>query len=274
MGMDRIIRVFPRRTSDTPNDAYAFVGDPQMWRPDKVDEVHISCSFTWDKEKAMRLAQAWAQYYPTVKVGGPAFGIQEDGFVPGRYIRKGITFTSRGCNNNCPWCLVPEKEGKLREIEDFQAGWNIQDNNLLQCSREHILRVFVMLNEQPRGVYFAGGLETGLVDDWLVDQLMGLRITKIFLAADTKPALEPLREAVKKLEPLALSRDKLGCYVMIGRNESISQAMERLEAVWRIGCMPFAQLFQPPEKWIEYSPAWKKLARLWERPAATKAIHR
>ncbi len=58
----KIIRVFPRRTSLTPTDAYAFVGDPPMWRPE-ADEVHISCSFTWDRVEVERLASAWAQYY-------------------------------------------------------------------------------------------------------------------------------------------------------------------------------------------------------------------
>jgi hypothetical protein len=43
-----VIRVFPRRTSLTPTDEYAFVGEPPMLRPE-ADEVHVSCTFTWDK---------------------------------------------------------------------------------------------------------------------------------------------------------------------------------------------------------------------------------
>ena len=67
--MSTIIRVFPRRTSYTPTDKYAFIGDPPMFRPD-ADEVHISCTFTWDKANAERLRDAWGQYYPVVTLGG------------------------------------------------------------------------------------------------------------------------------------------------------------------------------------------------------------
>ena len=66
-----IIRVFPRKTSMTPDDDYAFVGDPPLWRP-KADEVHVSVCFTWDIEEGHRLQEAWSQHYPAVKLGGPA----------------------------------------------------------------------------------------------------------------------------------------------------------------------------------------------------------
>lgn len=55
-----------------PRDDYSFIGDPPMIRP-YADEVHISCVFTWDKPEAERLRDAWAQYYPVVRLGGPAF---------------------------------------------------------------------------------------------------------------------------------------------------------------------------------------------------------
>lgn len=96
----------------TPRDGLAFVGDPPLLLP-SADEVHISVSFTWDIVEANRLRRAWAQHYKCVKVGGPAWFSSCNGFTPGLYIKDGITFTSRGCNNHCPWCLVPFSEGKL-----------------------------------------------------------------------------------------------------------------------------------------------------------------
>jgi hypothetical protein len=100
-----IIRVFPRKTSLTPNDPLAYVGDPPLWRPE-ADEVHVSVTFTWDIEEGQRLKEAWAQYYPVVKIGGPAFASETNDFEVGKYVKPGVTFTSRGCNNHCPWCLV------------------------------------------------------------------------------------------------------------------------------------------------------------------------
>ena len=70
-----------------------------------------------------------------MRLGGPAFNSPCNGFEPGLYVVPGVTFTTRGCNNQCPWCLVPEREGRLVEYRDFAPGHTIQDNNLLQASR-------------------------------------------------------------------------------------------------------------------------------------------
>ena len=260
----KIIRVFPRKTHMTPTDSLAYIGDPPMFRPE-ADEVHVSCSFTWDLPKARGLVQAWGQYYPIVRLGG--MSCLNGVFEPGRYIKQGVTFTSRGCNGQCPWCLVPEREGRLREIE-IKAGNLVQDNNLLQCSKAHIGRVFEMLRGQ-NGVQFTGGLDARLLTDTVAEDMRGLRIQQAFFAADTKESLRPLVRAIGKL---GLPRDRVRCYVLLAFNgETISDAIERLEAVWEIGAMPFAQLYQPPEGYIKYSKEWRAVARTWSRPAAMKA---
>jgi hypothetical protein len=266
----KIVRVFPRRTSYTPTDALAFVGDPPLFRPE-ADEVHISVCFTWDIEEGYRLYEAWSLYYDNVKIGGPAFGTPCDQFVPDMYVKSGVTFTTRGCNKRCPWCLVPEREGRLREIDDFPPGHIVQDNNLLQASRAHLRKVFAMLRSQGRAAVFAGGLDATLLDDWVVEELRSLRIGEVFLAADTPEALRPLKKAVSKLN--FLSRRQLRCYVLLAfGGETIADAEARLREVWEIGCLPFAQLYQPPDKCIEYSREWKALARAWSRPAAMFAM--
>ena len=268
----RVLRVFPRRTALTPTDDMAVVGDPPMegMRPE-ADEVHVSCTFTWDRERAEYLAQAWGQYYPTVKLGGPAFGTPVNGFKPGMYVRDGVTFTSRGCNNHCPFCLVREREGKLREYDEFAEGYEVNDNNLLQCSQHHIDKVLAMLRKQRKAARLSGGLEAARVTDTFAEALRGTRISEVFLAADHNDSLKPLERAINKLS--FLGRDKLRCYVLIGFNgETIQQAKARLLKVWEIGCLPFAQLYQPPtDKRITYSQEWRDLQRTWSRPAATKA---
>lgn len=266
----QILRVFPQRTALTPNDEMAFVGYPPLWRPG-ADEVHVSATFTWERQQAIQLRKAWAEYYPVVKIGGPAFGSPANGFMPGRYVRSGVTFTSRGCNHRCPWCLVPEIEGRLELLKAIEPGYIIQDNNFLQCPGEHRQRVYTMLREQPQAAIFSGGLETSLITDEVAAELRGVRIDHAFLAADTLNALKPLEKAVKKLS--FLSRNKLRCYVLIAFNgERIDEARRRLEAVWDIGCLPFAQLYQPNgERRITYPDEWRVLNRKWSRPAIMKA---
>jgi organic radical activating enzyme len=268
--MGKIIRVFPRRTSYTPIDDFAFVGDPYKPFLD-AGEVHISCTFTWDKTEAERLQNVWGKHYPVVKLGGAAMGSIADKFTSGLYVRDGVTFTSRGCNNQCPWCFVPRYEGKVKEIESFAPGSRIADNNLLQCSQEHVGRVFDMLRQLDQRVYLSGGLQASLINDWVVDQLESVKIGEMFLACDTDGALSVLQKAVSKL--CHFKRDKLRCYVMIGRDETIQRATARLEAVWDAGCLPFSQLYQAEQR-KEYSREWQTLNRNWSRPAITKSLHK
>ena len=267
----RIIRVFPRKTSMTPGDTYAFVGDPPLWRPE-ANEVHVSVAFTWDTEEGQRLAEAWGNHYETVKLGGPAFGDSKGNFEPGVYLKHGVTITSRGCPNKCPWCLVPKYEGELRVLP-IRPGWIVQDNNLLATPHNHQAAVFEMLKAQGRRVSFPGGLDARLLTPWAVEQLRSLPIREAFFAADSKGMISVVANVRKQLD--FLSRRQLRCYVLIAYgDESIAEAKKRLEAVWRAGYLPFAQLFQPPDRWLNYSQPWKALARTWSRPAAMFAMHK
>lgn len=254
----------------TPTDSYAFVGDPPLWRPE-ADEVHVSVTFTWDIEEGHRLQEAWAQYYDVVKIGGPALGDSDGDFIPGTYLKPGVTITSRGCPRRCMWCLVPEREGQIRTLP-IRPGWIIQDNNLLATPKEHQEQVFGMLRAQGRKVSFPGGLDARLLTDWAVEQLRTLPIKDAFFAADSKGTIPLLREVRQQLD--FLTRHQLRCYVLIGyRNEPLAESEKHLESVWEAGYLPFAQLYRPPNRHIEYPPEWKALARTWSRPAATFAVH-
>src|SRR3989304_4990989 len=92
-----VIRVFPRKTNWTPTDELAFVGDPSLFRPSDDLPVRVSVTFTWDIKEGQRLFRALSDNYSDVQIGGPAFGDPGDEFEPGRYIKQGVTITSRGC---------------------------------------------------------------------------------------------------------------------------------------------------------------------------------
>ena len=59
-----IARVFPRATTCTPKDEYAFTGDIPLFFPEDITEVHASVTFSWDMPEAERLARAWRKLLP------------------------------------------------------------------------------------------------------------------------------------------------------------------------------------------------------------------
>jgi hypothetical protein len=270
------IRVFPRRTRLTPIDEWAFIGEPPLFRPpfDQAVDISVSAVFTWDIEVAKWLKDAWGQYYPKVRIGGPAISGPDGDFTPGLYVKRGINFTSRGCNNRCPWCLVPKMEGKIRLLK-IQPGNVIQDNNFLQTGRDHMARVFEMLRHERYPARFAGGLDPELVDDWVAEELRSLRIDEVFLSADSYAGLQGLKKAAEKLSFLSDKSKRLRCYVLCAYgSDTPAKAEGRLWQVVKAGCTPFAQLYQPPDKFVEYSQEWQDLARKFMRPAIVAALKR
>lgn len=235
-----------------------------MFRPPQ-QQVAISVVFTRDIPEAERLYRAWSDYYPQVDMGGPAFDDPGAEFMPGRFVKSGVTVTSRGCTKNCEWCLVPRREGWIRELS-IQPGWNVIDNNLLACSRQHVESVFEMLRKQPEPARLSGGLDAEMFQPWHVDLLKSIRLKFAWFACDYPGSLPNLERVSDLMSDF--SREKKRCYVLLGHNgESLKQAEKRLEAVYNLGFLPFAMLYRGQEE-KEYSTRWRALQRKWCRPAA------
>jgi len=279
----KILRVFPRRTAATPTDAMIFVGEPPLpgLRP-HADEVHVSVTFSWDLPAGRRLQRSWQRYYRRVLLGGPATGDPGGQFVPGRYLRTGYTITSRGCPNGCRNCLVPGREGPLRELR-IRDGWDVQDNNLLACSRAHVEAVLEMLRRQPQPARFSGGLEARRVSAWFVEAIRHARIGVIYMAFDRPADWPALVEAVGRMReafrwPDGTSRRKLACYVLVaqGPNDTPMAAAERCAAVAELGVSPFPMYYRPPvETWQGMPPEWHDMiGRTLRQPWAAGLLSR
>ncbi len=259
-----MIRVFPSRTSQTPSDELAFVGDPPMFRPPEDMPVLVSVTFSWDRAEGERLQQAWAQHYSDVQIGGPAFDDPGDEFVPGRFLKAGMVITSRGCPRRCAFCFVPDREGRLRELP-IRDGWNVQDNNLLACSRGHIEAVFAMLARQRHYAKFAGGLDARLLKQWHVAGFQAMGIDELWFACDSRAQLPSLKRASDLLADFRI--DQKRCFVLIGYGDDTPvDAERRLEVVYRLGFLPFAQVYRNADD--ARRPEWADIQRKWSRPAA------
>ncbi len=268
-----MIRVFPRKTNASPIDELAFFDGPPLWEIGDYD-VRVSCTFIYDKPRSEALAEQWNRCGYKVTVGGPAYDDHGGEFMPGQYVKKGMVITSRGCNNNCWFCKVPRREGKIREIE-IKNGYNLLDNNILQCSDKHIRSVFEMLNHQKQAVKLTGGLEAAALKDWHVDLIAGLKPKPeiLYFAYDTPDDLDPLIEAARKMRAIGFNNNRVGCYVLIGwPKDTIEKAQGRLQTCIDLDIMPFAMLYADQKQ--NLNPDWRKLQRNHIKPAITRSIHK
>jgi len=274
-GTMKIIRVFPTKTNASPDDELVYFGDPTLFA--EADEIHISVSFTWDIDKAQKLAERWSVVAP-VKIGGPATGMRGEEFISGKYLKKGYTVTSRGCPNKCWFCSVWRREGnEVRELS-IVDGWNVLDDNLLACSEKHIRAVFEMLKRQKKLISFTGGFEAARLKDWHVELLTDIKLKQVFFAYDTKDDFEPLMETSKILKDAGIikgSSHKARCYVLAGYPKDTMVAAEaRLQAVAKLGFMPWIMLYRDDNNC--WRRDWREFRWMWSRhpviAAKTKAL--
>lgn len=269
-----VAKVFPRRTTMTPDDDLCFFDSPPRLYLPKIDEVHVSVTWTYDKPIAEALAYQWEAVGVPVKVGGPAYDDPGMTFTPGMYTKPGYTFTSRGCNNHCWFCMAREREGPLRELPVLD-GWNILDNNLLQCSDDHVNAVFDMLARQSRRPEFTGGLEARELKPWHCRRLAEIKTRRMYFAYDTPDDLEPLITAGKMLMDAGFKPQShtMCCYCLIGYpGDTFDKAERRMREAIAAGFMPYAMLYR--DNVGRTDPEWRKFQRVWVRPAIVNGAMR
>ncbi len=264
--MVKIARIFPRKTKATPEDELCFFGPPPLLNMPEVDEVHISVTFTYDRQIAEEMAYQWQMLGVPIKIGGPAYDDPAGEFTPGMYLKKGYTITSRGCNNHCWFCMASKREGTLRELE-IKDGWDVLDNNLLQCSDQHIKAVFEMLKRQPVKPKFTGGLEARQLKPWHCELLKESRAQRMYFAYDTPDDYEPLVLAGRMLQEAGITPQShvMSCYNLIGyKGDTFEKAEKRLLQTVKAGFVPYAMLYR--NEIGETDEQWRKFQREWLRP--------
>ena len=272
---NEILRVFPRRTRATPDDPLTFTSAPTraVLNAGGFDEVHVSVTFSYDVPKAEMLAKKWEKAGVPVRVGGPAYGDRMSPmFTPGLYLKKGYTFTSRGCPNHCGFCEVQKvAHGKVIELP-ITDGWNVLDDNLLATSPEHFRSVMAMLKRQPERPIFTGGLETAILKPWQAELIKSVGTKRLYCAYDTPDDYEPLVQAGRIFQDVGFTKTShaLCCYVLIGyRGDTFEKAEKRLIDTAKAGFMPYAMLYR--DKSGETEETWRAFQTVWCCPTVVAA---
>jgi len=265
MENEKVLRVFPRRTNASPDDANARFGLPTFF--DEADRILVSVTFDTDIEKGERLAKEWECVAP-VEIGGPALGDPGGEFTPGMFVKNGFTVTSRGCPNSCWFCRAWRNEGHKMRTLKIKDGYNILDNNILACPDWHVKKVFAMLKRQKERPRFTGGFESKILKLWHIDYIKELNPSVMWFAYDTPDDYEPLVHASKLLTEANIIRKSSHascCYVLIGwKNDTFDEAEKRLQQVVELGFFPQAMLFNSGVHFDDgLRRQWKRFARTW-----------
>lgn len=215
--------------------------------------LYLSVPFTWLLPDALRMAKA---HKGAVMAGGPAVDLRPDylagvtempgecpgGIRPLAFHNPLATFTSRGCVNSCGFCAVPKIEGELRELNDWPVRPVVCDNNLLATSRAHFDRVIDRLKVLPY-VDFNQGLDARRFNPHHARRLAELRGVKIRFAFDHIGLETQVVGAIQLAQSHGLK--DIGCYCLIGFNDTPEDAIYRLDKIREWGALPNPMRYQP-----------------------------
>lgn len=161
--------------------------------------------------------------------------------------RQAIGFLTRGCIRNCPWCIVPRKEGKIHAAATWQQIKRpdskeivFLDNNVLAC--EHGLQQIEEMGGQPVWVDFNQGLDARLITPEIARLLARLRwIRYVRLSCDTAAMLPVIEQAVAYLKEAGIGKSKFFSYMLV---QDVAEAEKRALALEQMGVVPFAQPYR------------------------------
>lgn len=164
-------------------------------------------------------------------------------------------FLTRGCPNNCSFCLVPAKEGKLRqvaEIEDIVPPefnkFVIMDNNLLAHPRAYKFLEKMISNKLQ--VNFNQTLDIRLINKRNANLLqkvdsMNYSFTNrmYYFSFNTSDMIPVIKKKLKLLDSVKPKEIRFIC--MYGYNTRLSDDIERFSFLQKIRTSPFVQQYRP-----------------------------
>lgn len=244
------------------------------------DIVYISCIYTWNREKALSAST----FYPdaTIHFGGSGFEITSKLSDEIEHLKPdydlypnfdcSMGFLSRGCIRKCPWCIVQEKEGWIKEhspLEEFlEPRFDkiiLLDGNFLALPTS--IEKLKELQKINKKICFNQGLDIRLINQENAELLSQLKYydlkfkdRRLYFAWDT-PEIEPaVLKGIKTLLNAGIRADHLMFYVLVCFNTSYEQDIYRVKTLIDLGVKPYVMLYNGIKgtyqhhlkRWIEW----------------------
>lgn len=146
-----------------------------------------------------------------------------------------IGYITRGCPNHCRWCIVPQKEGQIRQYRHWKNIVRqdtdkliLMDNNILAC--DYGIGQLESLIGSGYRIDLNQGMDARLVTDYVAEILSQLKwIRFIRFSCDQKSQIEPIRRTIELLEEHGVKPYRIFIYLLV--TENVEDASVRVEAL-------------------------------------------
>jgi hypothetical protein len=163
---------------------------------------------------------------------------------------KAFGFMTRGCPNNCGFCIISQKEGRVsHKVADLSEFWRGQreikllDANLLACKdRADLLR---QLAESRAEVDFTQGLDARFMTTEIAQLLGQIKIKAVHFAFDQMKNAERIIEGLELFKrECPLDYRKSIVYMLTNYDTTLAEDFYRLRAIRERGYMPDVRIYR------------------------------
>lgn len=179
---------------------------------------------------------------------------------------KAFGFLTRGCPNNCPFCIVCAKEGrKSCKVANLDEWWNgqkniiLQDPNLLAC-RDH-MELLDQLAQSGAWVDINQGVDARMLTEANIEALNKVKIKNIHFAWDLMERSEAVLKGLNLYREMGkkTSHGSHGTvYVLTNFNTSMEENLYRVYTLRDMGFDPYVMVYDKPK-----APREVRLLQRW-----------
>lgn len=189
-------------------------------------------------------------------------------------------FLTRGCPNKCPWCVVPRKEGVIRQYMDVdeiaiegRKKLVLMDNNILAAGNYAVEQLEKIIDRGYK-VDFNQALDARLVTDQYARLLARIKWIdrRIRFGCDTKGQIAECERAISLIQGYGY-KGEFFLYTMIGGKSDFKESYERVHYWWvrnhecrekhLPNIYPYAQPYRDPDNPNFTPPLWQKDMAQW-----------
>jgi len=230
----------------------------------------------------------WLRVHPDIEMGGSGWDLQKELPQEVEVLRPdytlygidyGLGFLSRGCIRWCPFCIVQQKEGQLRQVAQVSDLLNLRsnflillDNNLLALP--NILDILAEIEERGLVVNFNQGLDIRLVTPKVARALADLHYSDfsrnnktLHFAFDDTKLEKSVRQGIETLLDGGIPSEHLCFYVLAGFGDQTAEdVLYRCDVLREYGVRPYVMRYRKNSRLNAIARWANATAGLWRRP--------
>lgn len=158
-------------------------------------------------------------------------------------------FLTRGCCNNCSFCIVSQKEGTCsRKVADLSEFWKGQKNiklldpNLLACTDR--IELLQQLADSKASVDFTQGLDARFITEEVACKLKEIKKANVHFAFDFMQNEKAIIKGLNTYKKYCKITDHTTVYMLTNYNTSIDEDLYRIKMIRSCGFMPDVRIYR------------------------------